>query len=192
MGFLNKITGGFFKGKAPSVGVSDVRSPGERAVDERMMQEYLRLLNQPDYGFQEDEKAQDPYYARMLDRMNQGIEGSYASRGFGSLRTGPAAYQAGQAAQTVNEGRLANTVSRRDAWKRMALGFGSNPQGRTAYSIPGRKSAFSSIAGPFLGAAGYGLGGPAGAAIGSGIGGLFGGQTNTDPYQSLSDEVRSR
>lgn len=148
---------GFFKAKQPSFEFRDYWTPEK--LKESVGQ----------YGSIYKPEAEDPIYARAADRLRQGISGSYASRGFGALRTGPAAHQEAQGLQEMEENRSATELQRLMEFLKM------RQSGATGVVTPGRESGFSKLAGPLLGAVGYGLGGPAGGAIASGFGGLFGG-----------------
>lgn len=112
-------------------------------------------------------EALDPIYAREADRLRQGISGAYASRGFGALRTGPAAYREAEGLRQFGETRAAGEEEQLMNFLRMLQ------SGAVSYTPQKGPSGFAALAGPLLGAAGYGIGGPVGSAIGSRIGGAF-------------------
>jgi len=186
MGFLSKITGALFGSKAPSSGVADVRDKEERELAKAQAQHFLGLMGKPDFGYADETAAMDPYYERQFQDYSRRVSGAAADRGFGPLRHGPSVSTIGRGAQQMAEGRAADAVARREAYKRWVFSGGreaATPMGRTSYQIPGRGSAFGALLGPALGAFGKGFGGPIGGMAASGFGSLFGGG-GSQPFQS--------
>lgn len=154
---------GFFKsGKTPAPQFIDYWTPGR--LKESISQ----------FGQVYRPEALDPIYKRAQEEMSQRISGEYASRGFGALRTGPAAYRASEAARQFGETRTA------DEQEQLMRFLQMRQSGAVSYTPQKTPSGFSALAGPLLGAVGYGMGGPIGGAIGSGFAGLF----NRTPTQT--------
>lgn len=150
---------GFFSSsKSPAPSFVDYWTPDRLT---RSIDEYFGKIYKP--------QAQDPIYAREADRLRQGISGAYASRGFGALRTGPAAFQEAEGLRKFGETRAAGEQESLMDFLKMLQ------SGAVSYTPQKGPSGFSALAGPLLGAVGYGIGGPLGGAIGSGFGSLFGG-----------------
>lgn len=118
-------------------------------------------------------EALDPIWNRAQGQASEKISGEYASRGFGALRTGPAAYRASESARQMGESRAADEQERLMEFLKMKMA-GSNPHQYTQQKTP---SGFSALTGPLLGAAGTALGGPLAGAAMSGFGSLFSGGT---------------
>ena len=116
-------------------------------------------------------EVMDPIYARAGREMGEGISGAYASRGFGALRTGPAAYRHSRELERLGEFRAADEQDRLMAYLKMIQ------SGAAGVVTPGRKGGggFAALAGPFLGAMGQGLGSSAAGGISGGFGKLFSG-----------------
>lgn len=148
---------GFFSGSKPSFSFRDYWTP------ERLKGgiEQFGSIYRPE--------AMDPVYARAMREMSEGISGEYASRGFGALRTGPAAYRASRERERFGEARAADEQNRLMDFLKMLQ------SGAVGVTTPGKASGFSALAGPLLGAVGKGIGGPLGGAISRGVGNLFGG-----------------
>ena len=171
MGFFKKL-GSIFKGKPDKVQTTDVRSPAERAVQESQVGYFQNLMGQPDMGFQAEETAQDPIYARARGRLQEQISGAAAERGFGMLRHGPSVSSFARGAQEMEENRAAGIAERRAAHRQWVLSGGrevSTPLGRSPYVEQGRPSYFSMLAKPFMSAAGTGMG----SAVGNKFGSMF-------------------
>ena len=178
MGFMKSL-GSFFKSKPATTQVADVRSPGERALNEAQVSHFQGLMNQPDWGYKSESAAQDPIYERERRRMEEQISGAAAARGFGALRHGPSMELSARGSQEMGENRAAMDVERRDAYRQWVQSAGresANPQGRTAFMQPGRPSAFSALAGPVMTAAGAAFGGPLGAGLAGGFANMLGGK----------------
>lgn len=144
----------FTEGEAPGAAVSDVRSPAERALGESQARYFSGLMEKPDLGFQEDEAALDPLYARATGRLKEQIAGSAAEKGFGVLQHGPSVSSFARGAQEMAENRLAGTVGRRDAYRRWVMSGGraaATPTGRTSFATPGQESGLAALTGPALG-----------------------------------------
>lgn len=164
------------KPKAPSAQIADVRSPSERALAESQAQYFSGLMEQPNFGYQSQTEAYDPLYEREFKRFQEMASGAAAERGFGSLRHGPTLSLVGRGAQEMSENRAAQEAGNMENYRKWVISGGrqaATPTGRTAFMTGGSPSAFSMLAGPLLGAAGYGMGGPIGGAIGGGIGSMF-------------------
>lgn len=175
------------KAKPPSSQVADVRSPAERALDERRVGHFQSLMDQPDFGYKAETEAYDPLYKREFDKYNELVSGAAAQRGFGALRHGPSVSLAAQGGQEMTENRLAQERGERQGYRDWVVSGGkgsTSPQGRSAFMTPGRPSAFSQLAGPMMGAAGMALGGPMGAGLGMGLGSMFGGGRQQAPTQT--------
>lgn len=192
-----KGLGGIFKGKPDTMGVSDVRSPAERALQESQVGYFQGLMGQPDMGFQAEETAQDPIYARARGRLQEQVSGVAAEKGFGMLQHGPSVSAFARGAQEMEENRAGGTAERRDAYRRWVMSQGresSMPVGRSSYVQQGRPSYFSMLAKPFMGAAGTAMGGPIGGVIGQGFADMIptGQRTIRPDSASMSDQLRSR
>ena len=199
MGFFKKLikkVGGVFKGKPDTMGVADVRSPAERALQESQVRYFQDLAGQPDMGFQAEETAQDPIYARARGRLQEQVSGVAAEKGFGMLQHGPSVSSFARGAQEMEENRAAGTAERRDAYRRWVMSQGreaSTPVGRSTYVQQGRPSYFSMLAKPLMTAAGTAMGGPIGGAIGQGFANMIPtGQRTISQPTSMSDQLRSR
>lgn len=123
----------------------------------RSIEEYFGKIYRP--------QALDPLYKRAQDQMSERISGEYASRGFGALRTGPAAYRASEAARQFGETRAAGEQGQLMDFLKMLQ------SGAVSYTPQKGPSGFAALAGPLLGAAGKGIGTQIG---GMDFGSLFG------------------
>lgn len=139
---------------APEPKQFDLRTPGEKALADQISGYFSGLLGQPDFGFQTNEAALDPLYAREEDRYKQGVYGAAADAGFGPLRMGPATSQISRGLQEMGENRTANQVARKDAWRQFVLSGGraaTIPQGRELYQPQQRSNPWAQLGGGLLG-----------------------------------------
>ena len=197
VGGMLGAAGGLFGGKKaisgeePSQGVTDVRSPAERALAESQAKYFQGQMDKPDFGFQADEAGRKIRVGQRSERLREGIAGYAADKGFGMLQHGPSVSTYGKGLQAIEEGEAAGEEERRQAHKQFILSGGrtaATPTGRTPYNIPGSPG--------FAGLAGQMMGSPAGAdqmgtnfgkLIGFGKKFLGGGPAS---YSGLSDRLR--
>jgi len=137
--------------------VVDLRTEQEKALANQIATYFGGLLGQKDFGFESNESALDPMYARAEDQYKQGVYGAAADAGFGPLRQGPATSQISRGLQEMGENRTANQVARKDAWRQFVLTGGrasTEPVGRQAISPsyePQRSNPWAQLGGSLIG-----------------------------------------
>jgi len=140
--------------RAPSPTVVDLRTDQEKALANQIASYFGGLIGQPDFGFQSDESAMDPLYARQAEQYKEGVYGVAADAGFGPLRNGPATSQISRGLQEMGENRTANQVARKDAWRQFVLSGGrasTDPTGRQAFQGQAQSNPWAQLGGGLMG-----------------------------------------
>lgn len=191
--------GGLFGGKkftqgeeaGVQAGVTDVRTPAERALDEARSGYYLQRMGEKDLGYQAESLAESEYWKSEEDRLKQAVSGAAAERGFGTLRHGPSLAAETAGLQAMGAERARYNIGRRQDYMQNILRGPGAPTGRSAYAMmrPGQESGLAAMAGPAVGEFMKGQGGQMGARLGQ-IGGyakrLFGRRGPSVPNLSPS------